>query len=102
MSSLSAIFEEQHCSEAIRGATAYLGTIGYSQCSTEGWMAQSMEVIAGRLDKLDRENRMLKRIGALVTILAGAVLLMAQAPARPRTLEAEKIIIRYPNGKEAI
>src|SRR5690348_10265852 len=59
------------------------------------------EVIA-RLERLERENRRLKRFVAIAVLLGGALLLMAQAPARPRTLEAEKLIIRYPNGKEGI
>jgi hypothetical protein len=59
------------------------------------------DVIA-RLDKLERENKFLKRCAAFVMVVGGAVLMMAQSPARPRTLEAEKLIIRYPNGKEGI
>ena len=59
------------------------------------------EVIA-RLERLERENKRLKRIGAVGLILLGTLVIMAQAPARPRTLEAEKLIIRYPNGKEGI
>jgi len=63
--------------------------------------ATNNEVIA-RLDKLERENKILKRVGAITILIGGALLIMAQAPARPRTIEAERLIIRYPNGKEAI
>jgi hypothetical protein len=61
----------------------------------------SHEIFA-RLNHLERENRRLKRCAAIAIIFTGALLLMAQAPARPRTLEAEKLIIRYPDGKEGI
>lgn len=64
-------------------------------------MSTDGEVIA-RLERLERENRRLERIGAVGLILIGALVVMAQAPARPRVLEAEKLIIRYPNGKEGI
>src|SRR5437016_3914860 len=58
--------------------------------------------VVARLDKLERENKRLKRCGAIAILLGVALLVMAQAPARTRTLEAERLIIRYPNGKEAI
>ena len=59
------------------------------------------EVLA-RLERIERENRILKRCVAFVTLALVALFVMAQAQSRPRTLEAEKLIIRYPNGKEAI
>jgi hypothetical protein len=58
--------------------------------------------IEARFAKLERENMMLKRWGAVAILLAGALLLVAQAPARPRTPEAERLVIRYPDGKEGI
>lgn len=63
--------------------------------------AETHEMIA-RLEKLERENRFLKRCAVVAILLFGALLVMAQAPARPRTVEAERLVIRYPNGKEAI
>jgi hypothetical protein len=59
------------------------------------------EVIA-RLERLERENKRLKRIGAVGLILVGALIVMAQAPARPRMIEAEQLTILYPNGQPAI
>jgi hypothetical protein len=63
--------------------------------------AENNEFVA-RLEKIERENRILKRCVALILVAIGAVFVMAQAQSRPRTLEAEKLVIRYPNGKEAI
>jgi hypothetical protein len=54
------------------------------------------------LESVERENKFLKRCVALILVAIGAVFVMAQAQSRPRTLEAEKVIIRYPNGKEAV
>jgi hypothetical protein len=51
-----------------------------------------------RLGRVERENRRLKQIGLGVLVLAGAVLLMAQA--RPnRTIEAESFVLKDANGR---
>jgi hypothetical protein len=58
--------------------------------------------VLARLEKIERESRTLKRFITLVLVVLGSVFVMGQAQSRQRTLEAEKLIIRYPNGKEAI
>jgi hypothetical protein len=58
--------------------------------------------IISRLERVERENKRLKRIGPVGLLLVGTLVVMTQAPARLRTLEAERLVIRYPNGKEAI
>src|SRR6185295_10588896 len=56
-----------------------------------------------RLDRIERQNKNLKRAVGLLVLTMVALVLMAQAPARQqRTLEAERLILRYPNGNEAI
>jgi hypothetical protein len=55
-----------------------------------------------KLEKIERENKFLKRCVVLILVVFGAIFVMAQAQSRPRTLEAERLVIRYPNGKEAI
>jgi hypothetical protein len=60
------------------------------------------EVVLARLEKIERENRILKRCVAFVLLALGALLVMAQAPSRPRTVETDMLVIKYPNGKEAV
>jgi len=54
-----------------------------------------------RLDRLERENHRLKRIGALVVVVIAAVVLMGQA--RPskvaKVIEAEKFVLRDTSGQ---
>lgn len=55
--------------------------------------------IVDRLEKLERQNRRLRRIGGLIILSVAGVFLMAQA--RPsRTLEANEFILRDSHGKE--
>jgi hypothetical protein len=51
-----------------------------------------MDVLT-RLDRLERENKLLKRIFLLSATVLGAFVLMAQAPSS-KTIEAEKIVLR--------
>jgi len=61
----------------------------------------TMDNMVQRLDRLERENHRLKRIGALVLVGIAAVVLMGQA--RPskvaKVIEAEKFILRDEAGK---
>ena len=59
----------------------------------------TMNSMVQRLDRLERENRWLKRIGALVVVGIAAVVLMGQAkPSKvAKVIEAEEIIIRDKN-----
>ncbi len=61
-------------------------------------MTPELEIIEERLEKVERENRQLKRTGLAVLLLAGVALVMGQA--RPiRTVEAEKFVLRDWSGK---
>src|SRR6266516_864680 len=53
--------------------------------------------ILERLYALERENRMMKRIGLIVIVIAASLLLTAQAPGK-RTIEANEIILRDSSG----
>ncbi len=59
----------------------------------------TMDNVVQRLDRLERENRRLKRIGALVLVGITAMVLMGQAkPSKgAKVIEAEEIIIRDKN-----
>ena len=52
--------------------------------------------VIARLEKVERENRKLKRVGTIVLVAIAAFLLMAQARSSPiaKVLEAEKFIVR--------
>jgi hypothetical protein len=53
--------------------------------------------IQSRLEKLERENRRVKRIGALAALIGGSLLLMGQAKTS-RTVEAESFVLKDPQG----
>ncbi len=56
------------------------------------------EALTDRVGKLERQNRRMNQMGAVVLILAAAVLLMGQASPQ-RTVEANEFILRDGNGK---
>ncbi len=53
-----------------------------------------------RLDRLERENRCLKRAGALALAVIAAVVLMGQATGAkvPKVIEAERFVVRDASG----
>ncbi|MFQ5894499.1 MAG: hypothetical protein ACE5JJ_01585 [Nitrospinota bacterium] len=53
-----------------------------------------------RLSRLERQNRRLKQVGALALALLGSILLMGQALPKSRTVEAEKLVLKDPKGRE--
>ena len=55
-------------------------------------------VVMNRLEKLEKQNRRMKQAGALVLILAAALVLMGQAPAT-RTVEANDFVLKDESGK---
>jgi len=57
------------------------------------------KTLVERLERLERQNRRLKRGGILGLALVGAAALMGQAPPAGQTVEAEGFILRGPNGK---
>ena len=57
-----------------------------------------LSAIVSRLERVEKENRRLKRAALGILVLAGAVLLMGQA--RPdRTIEAQKFVLKDATGK---
>ena len=55
--------------------------------------ASDWQAVVGRLEKLERQNRRLKQVGAVVLILAAAVLLMGQALPY-QTVEANEFVLK--------
>jgi len=47
--------------------------------------------LLARIENIERESRILKRSFALVILAIGALFVMAQAPARPRVIEADTV-----------
>jgi len=61
----------------------------------------TMDKLVQRLDRLERENRRLKCIGALVVVGIAAVMLMGQTKSSKvaKVIEAEKFVVRDKSGK---
>ena len=60
----------------------------------------TMETLARRLDRVERENRRLKQAGVVVLAVIGAVVLMGQATGNvAKVVEAEKFVLRDADGK---
>lgn len=57
-----------------------------------------IEDLAQRLDRLERENRRLKRVGSLLVVGFAAMVLMGQTVPKSRTLEAERFILKDASG----
>lgn len=64
-------------------------------------MTPEVDMLAKRVGRLERENRLLKLIG-IGCGLGIAVLLLAGADKKPRTIEAEKIILRDSRGRARV
>ena len=60
----------------------------------------TMDKLVQRLDRLERENRRLKRIGAFVLGAIAAVVIMGQATASkvPKVIEAQEFVLKDSNG----
>lgn len=60
----------------------------------------TMETLARRLDRVERENRRLKRAGVVALAVIAAVVLMGQAIGNvAKVVEAEKFVLRDADGK---
>jgi hypothetical protein len=57
-----------------------------------------LAAVVGRLEKVERENRRLKFVGAAVLFVAAAGLVMGQAWPTSRTVEAEAFVLRDASG----
>jgi len=61
--------------------------------------APELSTIVYRLERaVEKENRMLKRVGLGALVLAGAMLLMGQARSS-RTVEAERFVLKDASGR---
>ena len=58
-----------------------------------------LQAVLEPLEKLERQNRRLKRAGLLALTAVGALLLMGQATPKSRTIEAEKFVLKDSAGK---
>jgi hypothetical protein len=57
-----------------------------------------LQILFSRIERLERQNRFIKRSAVSVGVLLGSILLMGQV--RPnRTIEAERFVVRDSNGK---
>ena len=63
-------------------------------------MSQTSEwdAVIGRLEKLERQNRLAKLMGAAILFLAAALVLMGQA-APKQTVEANEFVLKDSNGR---
>lgn len=58
-----------------------------------------VEALGQRLDRLERENRRVKRVGAVVLVGIAAAALMGQARTAGRKMEAERFVVLDSSGK---
>ena len=55
-------------------------------------------LVMNRLERLEKQNRRFRQIGAVALVLLGSVFLMGQADP-PRTVEATHFVLKDDNGK---
>jgi hypothetical protein len=59
------------------------------------------DALAGRVERLERENRLMKRFGVVALSVAVAVFVAgARGADGPKVVEAERFVLRDPNGRE--
>lgn len=61
-------------------------------------MSSTVDVLARRVDRLERENLRLKAVAVVVLVVSVSALLMGSATTT-KTLEAEEFILRGADGK---
>ena len=64
-------------------------------------MTSEVEMLAKRVGRLERENRLLKLIG-IGCALGVAMFVLVGADKKPRTIEAEKIVLRDSQGRARV
>lgn len=62
----------------------------------------SLDSVLDRLVTVESQNRSIRRAGAVVLSLVGAVLIMAQARPPSQTVEAERLVLRDAMGTARI
>ena len=60
---------------------------------------RTLEMLAGRLERLERQNRRL-RLGALGVLLAVGALVLMGASASPKVIEAERFVLVDEEGRQ--
>jgi hypothetical protein len=58
------------------------------------------DTILKRLEKLEKQNRRYKLVGFIGILLFASIFVMAQVSPK-KVIEADKFVVRYPDGKEA-
>ncbi len=61
-----------------------------------------MQAILERLDRLEKQNRRLKRLGVTSLLIVAALALTGQARPKARTVEAERFVLRDGQGRARI
>ena len=61
--------------------------------------SQDLEQIQSRLLKLEKQNRRFKQLGAMLLIVAAALLLMGQSATPAKKVEASEFVLRDKAGK---
>jgi hypothetical protein len=56
-----------------------------------------LEAVVERVERLERENRLIKRIGGLVLLVVAALVFLGQARQSAPVVEAQRFLIRDPN-----
>jgi len=62
-------------------------------------MESELETLSARIRKLEHENRRMKLVGAGTLLVFVVLVSMGFAARKPRTIEAEKIVIRDSQGR---
>jgi hypothetical protein len=62
--------------------------------------SHEIQTILRRIETLEKEYRRLRRTGLALAVVAVAVFGMAQTKPKPRTVEAEKLILNGPDGRQ--
>lgn len=63
-------------------------------------MNEQMNELSTRIEKLESENRRLKRFGIAAAVVVGAVGLMSATSAMCNTVSAERFVLRDSNGRD--
>jgi hypothetical protein len=85
------------------GKTTQAGTERVLKSLPEGVLAmksdiQELHAILERVDKLETQNRRLRRDGLAILVLLSAFMLMGQAPPSPRVVEAQRFVLKDSGG----
>lgn len=63
---------------------------------------KQLDQLAGRIDRLERQNRRLRRMLGSLLGAAGLIVLIAAQQGKPQSVEVEKLVVRDAQGKARI